>query len=151
MANHHLYKIWARAFIKRHGTYPFNFKLWFPTTESAQFFFLAPCVSPLRGKWAGINAHRKKSSFFQFFGKFFHKNARACADVHMSMWSENMECTIDTHGAMKKNLSRFGGRKPQFEVSGAHLFQPTFFRCAFIPAHFPRRGDTHRARKKNLS
>ena len=29
--------------------YLFNFKLWFPTTESAQIFLIAPCVSPLRG------------------------------------------------------------------------------------------------------
>ena len=28
-------------------------------------------------------------------------------------WFENMECRGDTHGAMKENLSRFGGRNPE--------------------------------------
>ena len=31
------------------GEYPFAFKLWFPTTELAQFFLMALCVSPLHG------------------------------------------------------------------------------------------------------
>ena len=59
----------------------------------------------------------EKSIFLFFWVTFFHKKARARAHVHVptctwGMWSENMECRVDTHGAMKKNLSQFGGRKP---------------------------------------
>ena len=94
------------------------------------------------------------------------------------MWSENMECRVDTHGAMKKNLSRFGGRNPEkfnFENLVFHRkdgkkgmmekFHKNGWAHAFIKRHvhvpmctwctwsenMECRGDTHGAMKKNLS
>ncbi len=58
-----------------------------------------------------------KKGIFLVFRKFFfikrHVHMPTCT---WGMWSENMECRVDTHGAMKKNLSQFGGQKPYFEV-----------------------------------
>ena len=48
--------------------------------------------------------------FWEFFLIKRHVNVPRCT---WGMWSENIIFRVDTHGAMKKNLSRFGGRNPE--------------------------------------
>ena len=58
--------------------YPFDVKLWFPITESAQIFFMAPCMSTLHSIFSDHMPHvHVGTCTFLFIKKFSQKTKKS--------------------------------------------------------------------------